>query len=108
MNTHDKLKLAAELGVELPHYTNTDNPIDFPVRGADRTKELARKAGLIAPYGSDREGLADFDWREFTKLIIGDATECVRDVLREEGSTLSYEDCDKIQQRIKEYFGVKK
>ncbi len=34
MNTHDKLKLAAELGVEMPHYTNTDNPIDFPVRGA--------------------------------------------------------------------------
>ena len=55
MNTHDKLKLAAEIGVTLPHYTNTDNPIDFPYKGADRTKELARKAGLSAPYG-DAEG----------------------------------------------------
>jgi hypothetical protein len=26
----DKLKLAAKHGVRLPHYTNTDNPIDFP------------------------------------------------------------------------------
>jgi O-acetyl-ADP-ribose deacetylase (regulator of RNase III) len=26
----DKLRMAAEAGVRLPHYTNTDNPIDFP------------------------------------------------------------------------------
>lgn len=24
--------MAAEAGVKLPHYTNTDNPIDFPKR----------------------------------------------------------------------------
>ena len=27
----DKLRMAAEAGVVLPHYTNTDNPIDFPM-----------------------------------------------------------------------------
>ena len=27
-------------------------------------RELAREAGLIAPYGSDREGLRDFDYRQ--------------------------------------------
>lgn len=33
-------------------------------------RELAREAGLIAPYGSDREGLRDFDYRQFAKLIL--------------------------------------
>jgi len=37
-------------------------------------KDLARKAGLIAPYGSDREGLRDFDYRMFAELIV---RECV-------------------------------
>ena len=27
----DKLRMAAEAGVVLPHYTNTDNPVDFPM-----------------------------------------------------------------------------
>ena len=61
MNTHDKLKLAAELGVEMPHYTNTDNPIDFPVRGAahddtallrlalNALKELWDNFGVVCP-----------------------------------------------------------
>jgi hypothetical protein len=39
----------------------------------ERIKELARQAGLIAPYGSDREGLSDFDYREFAELIVQEA-----------------------------------
>jgi DNA ligase-1 len=27
----DKLKMAAEAGLSLPHHTNTDNPVDFPL-----------------------------------------------------------------------------
>ena len=27
----DKLRMAAEAGIGFPHYTNTDNPIDFPM-----------------------------------------------------------------------------
>jgi hypothetical protein len=102
MNTHDKLKLAAELGVELPHYTNTDNPIDFPVRGADRIKELAQQAGLIAPYGSDHEGLRDFDWREFSKLIVKECIGVVADAeeLREPASTYV--------EKIETHFGLAK
>lgn len=30
LNLEDKLKLAREAGVKLPHYTNTNNLIDFP------------------------------------------------------------------------------
>lgn len=40
-------------------------------------KELAIKAGLIAPYGSDLEGLSEFDYRMFAELIV---QECLRQV----------------------------
>ena len=40
-------------------------------------KELAIKAGLIAPYGSDLEGLREFDYRMFAELIV---QECLRQV----------------------------
>ena len=43
---------------------------------------------------------------KFAELIIGHATECVRDVLRDENSDLSYEAASQVQTRIKEYFGV--
>ena len=64
---------------------------------SDKIKELARKAGLIAPYGSDREGLRDFDYREFAELIV---RECVgiADEYDGVGST--------IVSRIKKHFGV--
>jgi hypothetical protein len=41
----------------------------------ERIKELAREAGLIAPYGSDREGLRDFDYRMFAELIVRECAE---------------------------------
>jgi len=34
----DKLKMAEEAGIKFPHYTNTDNPIDFPVSALKHTK----------------------------------------------------------------------
>lgn len=40
-------------------------------------RELARRAGLMAPYGSDREGLANFDYRKFAELIIEECTKVV-------------------------------
>ena len=43
---------------------------------------------------------------KFAELIIDHATECVRDVLRDENSDLSYEAASQVQTRIKEYFGV--
>ena len=39
-----------------------------------RIKELAREAGLNAPYGSDHEGLRDFDYRKFADLLL---QECI-------------------------------
>jgi len=36
----------------------------------ERIRELAEQSGLIAPYGSDHEGLRDFDYKKFAELII--------------------------------------
>jgi len=73
---------------------------------SERIKELARQAGLIAPYGSDREGLSDFDYREFAKLIVA---ECIKEV-NKCGEEDSAEDWDRAirlaSKSIKEHFGV--
>jgi hypothetical protein len=45
----------------------------------ERINQLAREAGLIAPYGSDREGLRDFDYRMFAKLIVKECMNQVRE-----------------------------
>lgn len=49
----------------------------------------------------------DLDVEKFAELIVADATECVRGVLREENSTLSYEDATAIQDSINQTFGIK-
>ena len=36
----------------------------------ERIWKLAEQAGLNAPYGSDHEGLQDFDYRKFAELIV--------------------------------------
>jgi hypothetical protein len=36
----------------------------------ERIRELAIQSGLNAPYGSDHEGLRDFDYRNFAELIV--------------------------------------
>ena len=52
----------------------------------ERIKELARQAGLNAPYGSDHEGLRDFDYRKFAELIV---KECI-DIAYREGDNVAY------------------
>jgi len=70
----------------------------------ERIRELAIQSGLNAPYGSDHEGLRDFDYRNFAELII---RECLDIVNRKE---YSYHEADPLwetAQLIKEHFGVK-
>ena len=50
-------------------------------------KELAIKAGLIAPYGSDLEGLREFDYRMFAQLIVRECANKVDWILAEDGKT---------------------
>ena len=48
-------------------------------------KELAIKAGLIAPYGSDLEGLREFDYRMFAELIVRECAQIAKEVDGDEG-----------------------
>ena len=67
----------------------------------ERIKELIIKARLTPdkPYIEE-------DLEKFAQLIIAHATECVRDVLRDEDSDLTYPAATQVQNRIKQYFGV--
>jgi hypothetical protein len=84
----------------------------------ERIKELAEQAleytetqsKFIDVNSITREKASDW-WDEiynkkFAELIIGHATECVRDVLRDEDSELTYAAATQVQNRIKECFGV--
>jgi len=64
----------------------------------ERIYTLAREAGLIAPYGSDREGLRDFDFRMFAELIVRECAEQVDWILAEGGKTQG--------DLLREHFGV--
>jgi hypothetical protein len=70
----------------------------------DMIKELAKQAGLIAPYGSDREGLRDFDYRLFAKLILADVHEVLR-LVPYENDNVEFNDEVPFQQAIDKYFG---
>ena len=65
-------------------------------------KELAIKAGLIAPYGSDLEGLREFDYRMFAELIV---RECAR-INFSNIVGIDPEDDAAVGRAIKKHFGV--
>jgi hypothetical protein len=48
----------------------------------------------------------DLNVEKFYISMIQHASECVRDVLRTDGTTLTYEAADEIQKRLKEFFEV--
>jgi hypothetical protein len=71
-------------------------------------KEIMGDATLLADSYFDRDCAA---WRQIyseklAELIVAHATECLRDVLRDETSDLSYTAASQVQARIKEYFGI--
>ena len=68
----------------------------------ERILELAKHAGLKFPSETAMSPVE----LEFAQLIIWHATECVRDVLRDENSDLTYTAASQVQNRIKQYFGV--
>lgn len=71
-----------------------------------RIKQLTEQATTyLEPTPNSGEGWI-FDKEKFAQLIIAHATECVRDVLRDKNSDLSYNAAGQVQDRIKQYFGV--
>jgi len=67
---------------------------------------LARQAGAAVQPGGELLFFGNTSIEKFAQLIVAHATECVRDVLREEDSGLTYAAAGQVQNRIKEYFGV--
>jgi len=65
----------------------------------ERIRELAIQAGLNAPYGSDHEGLRDFDYKKFAELII---KECV------EVANKTVIGSDFVGNAIQKHFGVER
>ena len=63
-------------------------------------KEAAREMNETGTYSEPK-----FQ-EKFAELIVGHAIECVRDVLRDENSDLSYVAASQVQKRIREHFGV--
>ena len=87
----------------------------------ERFKQLAEQAGdyvnevYTGPVRSKTPGKIWEDghvgWHtqfneKFAELIIDHASECVRDVLRDENSDLSYAAASQVQNKIKQHFGV--
>ena len=77
----------------------------------ERIKALAEQAGEYAAQNATGDwevgpNYQDLFNKKFAELLIGHATECVRDVLRDENSDLTYTAASQVQKRIKEYFGV--
>ena len=111
MNEH--IKAGAEIHAGDGGYSEgTQEKYDEFVKDRDqslgkmRIKELAKQSGLNAPYGSDHEGLSDFDYRKFAELIV---RECAK-----VASNADLEDVDggdsavlrAASEQIKEHFGV--
>jgi hypothetical protein len=69
----------------------------------ERLLELARQAGLKKPHGSDIEFLADFDWRDFAKLVIEECSELTLDYKSDDhyNGWLDY------RTEIRKHFGIK-
>ena len=93
----------------MPHFTNTDNPIDFPKSDAkdmnERIRELAEEAGIVF-----WEMSGDVDWRQanketlegFAELII---KECAAYVKNSNCFTYASQ-ADLCADRMKAHFGV--
>lgn len=92
MTVAEKLKLAEELGVSLPHYTNTSNPVDFPKSDCvmnERIQELAKEAGFEfwedeawRPTGQLIDWSSDYD-NELAKLASLIKRDCINQIRRE-------------------------
>lgn len=72
----------------------------------ERIKQLIKQATVPGYMLGESYVQSRLDEQKFAELIVNHATECVRDVLREEDSDLSYTAATQVQNKIKQFFGV--
>jgi hypothetical protein len=68
----------------------------------ERIRQLAIQSGLNAPYGSDHEGLRDFDYRKFAELIIRECSTIADKWVDDTDNGQNYP-----SEMIQQHFGVK-
>ena len=68
----------------------------------ERIRQLAEQAGLNAPYGSDHEGLRDFDYRKFAELIVRECATIADKWVDDTDNGQNYP-----SEMIQQHFGVK-
>ena len=71
-----------------------------------KIKELAIAAGLIAPYASGHEGLANFDFRRFAELILDDCEKVIRQQQHIPVGFLTNPPVEQVIIAIQKHFGV--
>ena len=103
----EKLRLAQEAGVSLPHYTNTDNPVDFPRVEAKMNKKLRQfeKESKLEIFGL---GAKRIPWEaaleKFAELIVKECIDIAQDRANFPGFPPN--DVNDIIDEIREHFGV--
>ncbi len=76
----------------------------------ERITDLARRAGLIAPYGSDHRGLRDFDYMMFAELLIKECANVIDGDIYyqlDKGVGSNVFGLNQARELIKSHFGVK-
>jgi hypothetical protein len=68
----------------------------------ERIRELAIQSGLNVPYGSDHEGLRDFDYRNFAELIVRECSTIADKWVDDTDNGQNYP-----SEMIQQHFGVK-
>jgi hypothetical protein len=82
----------------MTHYTNTDNPIDFP-----KKKEIPMLERFAAQSLVEHEGELIFSKEKFAELIVA---ECMEQVWYSREDGINGNISQVIKDRIKEHFGV--
>lgn len=98
----EKLRLAQEAGVSLPHYTNTDNPVDFPGLETKMNKKLRQfeKESKLEIYGLGKDRVKwEAAMSKFAELIV---RECI-EINKQE---LAFNAFERLMNKYKEHFGV--
>ena len=89
-----------------PHYTNTNNPIDFP-KSENKMNERIRELMEKSMESTGVEGLGgsyqELNPVKFAQLIIRECAEIARHHVM---NIADYRDAHFVENRIKEHFGV--
>ncbi len=96
----------------MTHYSNTNNPVDFPkleTEMNERIKKLAEQAGWDYSKIERRNQTENFDEQKFAELIVGECIGCCEQVISDpvpESVDTWLNGGTQCMAEIKQHFGV--